>query len=376
MNSEPKRKGHTNNLNDLLQTEADARAFLESKRWPNGVVCAFEDCGGSDVTRMEIAAKTYPRAGKPDRVVPARSLFNCKACRRQFTVTKGTIFEDSKIALRTWLIVAQRMAVSKKSVSARQIEREFGVTHEAAWFMCHRIRWAMTDKNPSRLKGTIEADETYVGGKPRGHRLHRSAKMNMSERITEAWANKTPVFGIRERDGRVRARVMKKVSQQEIERTMFHHIDRENSRLMTDEHIIYNRINQLLPHDVIRHKSEYVRGEVHTQGIRIVLGDLEARADRHVPPRRRGLPEPVRAGIRLPPQHPSHKRRGTVQRALGERGRAAGLVRGKEREGGDAFLSSLGIGPACMSRCRTSSKSIPERSIGLAFGFFTSLMVS
>jgi len=91
--------------------------------------------------------------------------------------------------------------------------------------------------------------------------------MNMSERITEAWANKTPVFGIRERDGRVRARVMKKVSQQEIERTMFHHIDRENSRLMTDEHIIYNRINQLLPHDVIRHKSEYVRGEVHTQGI-------------------------------------------------------------------------------------------------------------
>lgn len=267
MNSEPKRKGHTNNLNDLLQTEADARAFLESKRWPNGVVCAFEDCGGAEVTRMEIAAKTYKRKGKSDRMVPARSLFNCKACRRQFTVTKGTIFEDSKIALRTWLVVAQRMVVSKKSVSARQIEREFGVTHEAAWFMCHRIRWAMTDKHPTKLKGTIEADETYVGGKPRGHRTQRIKTRTMSDAISEAWAKKTPVFGIKERGGRVRAGVMPKVNQAAVERTMFHNIDRDNSRLMTDEHAVYQKISALLPHDVIRHDSEYVRGEVHTQGI-------------------------------------------------------------------------------------------------------------
>ncbi len=263
MNSEPKRKGHTPNLTDKLRTEADARTFLEEKRWPDGVVCAFEDCGGAEVARLDVKAGVR----KNGRAIPARSLYVCKACRRQFSVTKGTIFEDSKIPLRTWLIVAQRMVVSKKSVSARQIEREFGVTHEAAWFMCHRIRWAMADKHPTRLRGTIEADETYVGGKPRGHRKHRSEKLTMSERITEAWAKKTPVFGIKERDGRVRARVMPKITQREIERTMFHHIERGHSRLMTDEHAIYTHISKMLPHDVIRHDSEYVRGEIHTQGI-------------------------------------------------------------------------------------------------------------
>jgi transposase-like protein len=263
MNSEPKHKGHTPNLTDQLRTEADARAFLEAKRWPNGLACAFEDCGGSEITRFEVKA-SIRKNGRP---VPARSLYKCKACGRQFSVTKGTIFEDSKIPLRTWILVAQRMVVSKKSVSAHQIAREFGITYESAWFMCHRIRWAMTDKNPTPLKGTIEADETYVGGKPRGHREHRSATMNMSQRITAAWANKTPVFGIRERGGRVRARVMPKVSQQEIERTMFHNIDRRTSRLITDEHALYMHIGKMLPHDVIRHNSEYVRGEIHTQGI-------------------------------------------------------------------------------------------------------------
>ena len=156
MNSEPRRKGHTPLLTDVLRDEKDARVFLESKRWPNGVVCAFPDCGGSEVMRFEVKSSTR----KNGRTVPARSLFKCKACGRQFSVTKGTIFEDSKIPLRTWLIVAQRMCVSKKSVSARQIEREFGVTYESAWFMCYRIRFAMTDKHPTKLSGTIEADET------------------------------------------------------------------------------------------------------------------------------------------------------------------------------------------------------------------------
>ncbi len=90
-------------------------------------------------------------------------------------------------------------------MSARQIEREFGVTHEAAWFMCHRIRWAMTEKNPTPLSGTIEADETYVGGKVRGNRKQRQTR-DLSERMKEAWDKKVPVFGIRERGGRIHAR--------------------------------------------------------------------------------------------------------------------------------------------------------------------------
>jgi transposase-like protein len=263
MNSEPKRKGHTPLLTDTLRDEADARAFLAKKRWPNGVVCAFEDCGGSEVTPFEVKASVR----KNGKHVPARSLYKCKACQRQFSVTKGTIFEDSKIPLRTWLIVAQRMCVSKKSVSARQIEREFGVTYESAWFMCHRIRWAMTDKHPAKLSGTIEADETYVGGKPRGHREHRIGSSTMSEAIKASWDRKVPVFGIKERGGRIRANVIPKVNTEAVERAMFYGVDRANSRMMTDEHTIYRNVSNLLPHDVIRHKSEYVRGEVHTQGI-------------------------------------------------------------------------------------------------------------
>lgn len=263
MHREPATKGDLVKLTDGTATEADARRMFEKMRWPDGARCIFGDCEGSNVYRLAVKGKTL----KSGRVVGPRELFKCKACRRQFSVTKGTIFEDSHIPLRTWLVVMYRMCSSKKSVSARQIEREFGLGHRAAWFMCHRIRWAMTDKNPSKLTGTIEADETYIGGKPRGHREQRIKTRTMSEAITEAWAKKTPVFGIKERGGRVRARVMPKVSQRAVERAMFHNIDRSKARLMTDEHPVYARISDMLSHQVIRHKSEYVRGDVHTQGI-------------------------------------------------------------------------------------------------------------
>jgi hypothetical protein len=134
--------------------------------------------------------------------------------------------------------------------------------------MCHRIRWAMTDKSPDRLNGTLEADETYIGGKPRGHRNARVHKHpNMSARIKAAWQSKTPVFGVIERGGRVRAAVMPKVSQENVERAMWRAVDRGASRLMTDEHAVYLNISKMLPHEVIRHDSAYVRGEIHTQNI-------------------------------------------------------------------------------------------------------------
>lgn len=265
MNGEPIRKGDLVRLSDGTLTEADARRLLEQKRWPNGIVCAFTDCGGSEVARYEIKESTR----KNGRRVPARSLFKCKACGRQFSVTKGTIFEDSHIPLRTWLMVAYRMCSSKTSVSALQIKREFGLSsYESAWFMLHRIRFAMTDKNPDRLQGEIEADETYVGGKVRGHPKQKAARARkQGHRITHHMDNKTPVFGILERGGRVRAEAMPDISQRNVQRTLFYGIAASGSRLITDEHKYYYGIKALLPHDVIRHSSEYVRGDVHTQGI-------------------------------------------------------------------------------------------------------------
>lgn len=264
MHSEPKKKGQLLQLTDGSLTEADARKLFERMRWPNGVHCIFEDCGGAEVYRLTVKASTR----KNGKFVGPRSLYKCKACRRQFSVTKGTVIEDSKIPLRTWLQVMYRMCSSKKSVSAHQIRREFGLTYEAAWFLCHRIRFGMTEKNPTRLTGTIEVDETYIGGKPRGHVTQRIGQhATMSERISAAWARKEAVFGIRERDGRVRAMAMHKPSQRKIQQAIFENVAASESRLMSDEHTYYYGIQALLPHEVIRHKSEYVRGDVHTQGI-------------------------------------------------------------------------------------------------------------
>jgi transposase-like protein len=264
MNSEPKRKGDIVSLTDGTLTEADARAMLERIRWPDGVHCILPDCGGAEVYRIETQGKTLASG----RYVGPRHLFKCRACRRQFTVTKGTIFEDSKIPLRTWIMVMYRMCSSKKGVSAHQIHREFGLSYESAWFMCHRIRYAMQDKNPTKLSGIVEADETYVGGKPRGNPAHRSEKtQTRSEARKATWDNKTPVFGMRERGGRVRAQAMPGLTKRAVQTTLVDNIDLPQSQLISDDHPFYRGIGKQLPHGVIRHKSEYVRGNVHTQSI-------------------------------------------------------------------------------------------------------------
>jgi len=278
MHKEPTSKGSLVSLTDGTLTEERARSMLEGIRWPDSPRCLFSDCGGADVYRITVKGGTM----KSGRIVGPRHLFKCKACRRQFSVTKGTIFEDSKIPLRTWITVMYRMCSSKKGVSAHQIHREFGIGYESAWFMCHRIRYAMEDKNPTALTGVIEADETYVGGKLRGHRKDRIKKNTMSDSVRQGLAKKTAVFGIRERGGRVRAQAMPMLSQRDVERHLAENIDLGNSHLITDEHPLYYWIRRYLPHDVIRHRSEYVRGPVHTQGIESFWALLKAWADRDV----------------------------------------------------------------------------------------------
>ncbi len=263
MHTEPERKGQLVAIQDGTLTEAAARAMLERIRWPDSVHCLFLDCGGAEVYRLEVKGKTL----KSGRVVHPRHLFKCKACRRQFSVTRGTIFEDSKIPLRTWILVMYRMCSSKKGVSAHQIHREFGVTYEAAWFMGHRIRYAMGEKGLRPIMtGTIEADETYIGGKARGAPAARSRR---KERLGQASGitNKTIVFGLLERGGEARTIVVPNVKHATTQERMAQHIDFSKARLMTDGHSAYRRINRFLPHEYVDHETEYVRGDVHTQGI-------------------------------------------------------------------------------------------------------------
>ena len=269
MHGEPSTKSELLALQRGLMTEAGARAMLERIRWPNGLACL--ECGSMNVGRVEAKGKVYTRPDGSERVVPARHLYKCRDCKKQFSVTKGTAFEDSKIPLTVWITVMYRMCSSKKGISAYQIMREYGMTYESAWFMCHRIRWMMTEKTPTPLTGVVEADETYVGGKVRGHREHRINKLTMGEAVKAGFDKKTQVLGMLERGGRVRALAMttrgKRISQRAIQATIKANVDTRNTSLITDEHDYYFGIIKALPHEVIRHKSEYVRGTVHTQGI-------------------------------------------------------------------------------------------------------------
>ena len=134
-----------------------AREFLEAVRWPDGPVCPH--CG--------VVGRAFKLTAKPGSKRPVRpGVWKCQDCRKQFTVTVGTVFENTRVPLRKWLYVAQLMTCAKKSVSAHQIFRTIGVTYQTAWFMCHRLRKAMEQPAVAALLGgVVEADETYVGGK-------------------------------------------------------------------------------------------------------------------------------------------------------------------------------------------------------------------
>src|SRR5439155_27310723 len=135
-------------------------ATLERLRWPNGVVCP--KCG--------VVGEAYRMKSMPGSST-RKGVWRCHACKQQFTVTVGTIFEDSHIPLGKWLMAIHLLCASKKGMSAHQLHRMLGVTYKSAWFMAHRIRYAMS-KPPlvSKLRGIVEADETFVGGKP--HNRH------------------------------------------------------------------------------------------------------------------------------------------------------------------------------------------------------------
>lgn len=244
-------------------TDDQCREYLERMRWPDGPVCP--KCGGTEPW-------TITRKAGPKNDNKVRQLYKCRHCKRQYTATVGTIFEDSKVPLSKWFAAIYLMCASKKGISAHQLHRQLDVTYRTAWFMCHRVREAMKDKNPRLLAGVIEADETYVGGKPRGHHAHGAkdrvapdGRQMRSYRKTKD--DKSIVFGILERGGDVRTMHVEDSKAATLRPLLKSNIDLTNAHLMTDEYWAYNRINRFLPHDVIRHKSEYVRGEIHTQGI-------------------------------------------------------------------------------------------------------------
>ena len=245
--------------------DSQCREYLEQMRWPDGPRCP--KCGSLDHWTINRKSVTKNHVSK---------LYRCKACRKQYTVTVGTIFEDSKIPLYKWLMAIHLMCSSKKGISALQLARELGYekTYRTAWFMAHRIREAMKDKAFPQLTGTVEADETYVGPrKRRGHTLWHERErdemeMGLRPKVKQDWRRgKATVFGMVERGGNVRTIVVSGATAKELKPLLAGYIDAERTTLMTNGNPAYRLIRNVMPHHIVNHDVTYVDGDTHTQNI-------------------------------------------------------------------------------------------------------------
>src|SRR6266480_1865466 len=216
--------------------------FLSEMRWPRGIHCPR--CNSKNVGQL----------------VKSRRIWNCKACKKQFSVKVGTIFEDSPLGLEKWLPATWLIVNAKNGISSCELARDLGVTQKTGWFMLHRIRLAMQDGSIEKFSGRVEADETYIGAKARNlHKHKKTGKTGM--------AGKTAVLGLLEREAgdkpsRVRCKVMKRVRVPDIDPTVRANIEK-GSEIITDKFSSYYRLPDEYVHNVIDHAVSYAEGHVH-----------------------------------------------------------------------------------------------------------------
>jgi len=227
--------------------ELAAVKFLETQRWGNDPACVL--CGSTNVYKMKDAS-----TGKRNK----RFLWRCHDCKNQYTVRKGTVYEESRLDLRHWCYAFWRASTSKKGVAALEVQRHCQISLKSALFLLNRIRFAMApdpDIAP-KLTGTVECDETYVGGKPRYKGDNKRGR----------GTKKIPVFAAVERQGRIRRRVITNVTCKTLEKAIHETVD-SKARIITDDYAAYIGIGSEYAggHESIRHSTrEYVRGDIHT----------------------------------------------------------------------------------------------------------------
>jgi transposase-like protein len=222
--------------------------YLVDLRWPDGVVCPH--CNS-----------------KEHSYTTTRKVWRCKACKKQFSVKVGTIFSDSPIGLDKWLSAVWMIANAKNGISSLEIHRALGVTQKTAWFMLHRIRTAMQSGSFEKLNGDIEADETYIGGKAENMHDWKRLCSGVTGRGT---VGKAIVFGVLQRNtkeqaSQVKIKMVKNTKKPTLQNAVRERVE-AGANLYTDALPSYNGMGEYV-HQAVDHITEYVRGNVHTNGI-------------------------------------------------------------------------------------------------------------
>lgn len=250
-------------LIETFPDEGHCRSVLEKLRWPSGIGCPR--CGSLHI-----------------RHTVSRNQYDCADCGYQFSVISGTIFHDTHLPLRKWIVAVYLMVESKKGMSANQIKRTIGVSYKTAWYLCHRIREAMTQAqaNAKPLSGIVEADETFVGGK--AHGMGRAYK-----------GNKAIVVGVVQRQGEVRLQVAENRSRRVLQEIVLKNTVPETEAIYTDEWVGYSGLgDEDTRHETVNHSiDEYVRGDVHTNSVegvwsllkRSIVGSYHHVSVKHLP---------------------------------------------------------------------------------------------
>ena len=247
-------------LVDLFHSEDTCRDYLEELRWPDGATCPR--CSHNSVTSIE-----------------KRGQYACNSCDYQFSVTSGTIFHDTHLPLWKWFLATYMMVESKKGVSALQLKRTLKVAYKTAWYLCHRIRAAMADGQPMLLRGAVEVDETWIGGR----------RKNVGHGFRD---NKTMVLGAIQRGGDVRLKKGQRATRKELHAFIRSTVHPDAEAIYTDEWPAYRGIgDKNTRHETVNHRiGEYVRGLAHTNSIenvwslfdRSVMGAFHHVSEKHL----------------------------------------------------------------------------------------------
>jgi len=248
--------GKPKTLQEAIQHFSDEQVCIDAvaaMRWPDGPQCP------ACLAKAPYYLKTQKR-------------FKCRECRRQFSVKLGTIFEDSPIPLQKWMPAMWMLANCKNGVSSHEIGRALGITQKSAWFVLHRLRLAMKGYIPNTKLGgpeggAVEVDESFFGGKIKNMHRDKRARYAAVKGHVGGSTGKTAVIGLLDRETReIRTKVIPNVKRETLQAEILNNV-KFGAAVYTDDAVPYNRLNWHYIHEVVNHANEYVRGQVHTNGL-------------------------------------------------------------------------------------------------------------